>query len=346
MGLGDHAGQQEARVALSVVVPLYRGARFLEALVAELRRLKDSWDSAGAPLALVEVVFADDAAVDGSGTLAEELARRHDWIRVIHLSRNYGQHAATAAGMLHTVGDWVATLDEDLQHPPALLPRLLARAVEESADVVYAAPLQGPHQRRWRNWTSRGYKRLLGWLSGNPAVRQFNSFRVVRGPIARAASSVIGHDGYLDVILSWFTTRVATVTMSLRDVRVEDGGAAGYDLHRLLSHARRLLVSSRSTIFRGAIVAGLLVLVASLGAAAWISLREWLDPGSAGARGWTSLMAVIAFYGGLGTFLTGAVLEYLNVIVLNAQGKPPFFLVDRSGDSRLREWFARHPPVD
>lgn len=346
MGLGENDGQQAARATLSVVVPLYRGAPFLEALVEQLARLRATWDAAGAPLALVEVIFADDAAVDGSGTLADELARRHGWIRVVHLSRNYGQHAATAAGVLHTVGDWVATLDEDLQHPPALLPRLLARAVEESADVVYAAPLQGPHRRRWRNWTSRSYKQLLGWLSGNPAVRHFNSFRVVRGPIARAASSVIGHDGYLDVVMGWFTTRVGTVTMSLRDVRVEGTGASGYDLRRLLSHARRLLVSSRATIFRGAIVAGLLVLVASLGAAGLISFREWLDPGSAGARGWTSLMAVIAFYGGLGTFLVGAVLEYMNVIVLNAQGKPPFFLVDRSGDTRLREWFARQPPAD
>lgn len=177
--------------------------------------------------------------------------------------------------------------------------------------MVYAAPLHGPHRRRWRNWTSRSYKQLLGWLSGNPALRHFNSFRVVRGPIARAASSVIDHDGYLGVVMGWFTTRVGMVTMSLRDVRVEGTGASDYDLRRLLSHARRLLVSSRSTIFRGAIVAGLL-LVASPGAAGLISFREWLDPGSAGARGWTSLMAVIAFHGGHGTFLVAAVLECMN----------------------------------
>lgn len=344
MGSASREYERRDRTTVSVVVPLYRGAAFLEALVGEVAHLRSAWETAAAPLELVELVLADDASGDGSSALAERLALRHAWIRVIHLSRNYGQHAATAAGVLHSVGDWVATLDEDLQHPPARLPLLLACAVRESADVVYAAPTEGPHRRQWRNWTSRTYKRLLGWLSGNTAVRHFNSFRVVRGPVARAASSVIGHDGYLDVVLGWFTARVATVTMPLRDERIETGGAAGYDLHRLLSHARRLLVSSRSTIFRGAILAGLLVLVASLGAAGLISLREWLDPGSAGARGWTSLMAVIAFYGGLGTFLVGALLEYMNVIVLNAQGKPPFFVIDRSGDARLREWFACHPP--
>ncbi len=326
---------------LSVIVPVYRGAGYLEALLGEVGLLKANWEATGAPLELVEVVLVDDAAVDGSGTLAESLSRRYNWVRVIHLSRNYGQHAATAAGILHCFGDWVATLDEDLQHPPAMIPKLLARAVGESADVVYALPVDGPHRQYWRNWSSRAYKTVLGWLSGNPEIRQFNSFRIVRGPIARAASSVIGHDGYLDVVLGWFTNRVATVALPLRDLRTHTGGAPGYSFRRLLSHARRLVVSSRSTIFRGAILAGLVVLVLSLGAATLISLREWLDPGSAGARGWTSLMAVIAFYGGLGTFLVGALLEYMNVLVLNAQGKPPFFLIDRSGDERLRDWFQR-----
>ena len=71
------------------------------------------------------------------------------------LSRNFGQHPATVAGVLHSSGDWIATLDEDGQHPPAQLVTLLVHAAESHADLVYAEPVSGVHDSRVRDAISR-----------------------------------------------------------------------------------------------------------------------------------------------------------------------------------------------
>src|SRR6478735_3726841 len=106
-------------ITLSVVVPVYSGADYLAALIAEIDRVRTGWSDSGAPLRLVEAILVDDAAVDSSPTIADRLASEKEWVTVIHLARNFGQHPATIAGILHTSGDWIITLDEDLQHPPA-----------------------------------------------------------------------------------------------------------------------------------------------------------------------------------------------------------------------------------
>ena len=78
-------------------------------------------------------------------------------------------------------------------------------------------------------------------LGGNANISLFNSFRLIRGPLARAASSVCGHETYFDMALSWFTTRVEFAPMILNDQRYIENQASGYQLSTLLSHARRLL---------------------------------------------------------------------------------------------------------
>ncbi len=232
------------RQCLSIVVPVYRGERYLEQLVAELASLRGMLLRERSPVEVDRAIFVDDAAVDGSGPLLDRLAAQHAWIEVLHLPRNAGQHVATAAGLARAPGDWIATLDEDLQHRPESLLPLLAAAAAASADLVYAAPHGGVHRTFYRDASSLTAKFLIGLLSGNRNVRHFNSFRVVRGPIARAAATEITAGTYLDIALSWFAERVVVVPLSLVDRRDLAGLPGGYDLPGLLRHAKRMLLTS------------------------------------------------------------------------------------------------------
>lgn len=135
-------------VSVSIVVPVYSGEAYLGRLVEEITKLKTQWAEQNAPIMLAEAILVDDSAIDGSPSLIDRIADEYDWVVPLHLSRNYGQHPATAAGILHSVGNWVVTMDEDLQHPPGKIPDLLARAVAESADVVYAKPTAAVHRAR------------------------------------------------------------------------------------------------------------------------------------------------------------------------------------------------------
>jgi glycosyltransferase involved in cell wall biosynthesis len=293
------------------------------------------WDGA-----LEEAVFVDDSSVDDSSILLDRLQDEHDWVKVIHLSRNYGQHPATIAGILHSSGEWVVTLDEDLQHPPALIEELLAAVAAHGHDLVYAKPVGPVHGRANRDLTSRLYKRMMARLAGNPHIPEFNSFRLIRGSIARAAASVCGHETYLDMALSWFTTRIGALEMPLTDHRVISGGASGYSIRSLISHARRMAVSSPTKALRWGAAIGLITMLVAAVYASFIVIQKILAPEAIPITGWTSLFVSILFFGGIISFLIGAILEYISVILLHVQGKPTFFVVDRSNDVLIAEYFA------
>jgi len=332
------------RILVSTVTPVYQGAATLEELVRQLDRERQAWDRDGLPLELVEAIFVDDDSIDDSAAILADLAARYPWVRAVTLSRNFGQHPATVAGILHSSGDWIATLDEDLQHEPRFVLQLLREAVEHGWDIAYAKPLDHVHESLFRDQSSRIYKWLLTLATGNPNVRAFNSFRVLRGSVARAAASVSSHDTYLDVVLGWFSRHLGTLPLALKDQRYVARQASGYTFFKLLSHARKLLVSSQTKWLRLGAMVGVGAMVFSIALALYMLGQKLSYPASIDVRGWLSLFLGIVFFGGLSSFLLGVVLEYLSTLLLQSQGKPTFFVVDRTRDAILREFFARQAP--
>jgi glycosyltransferase involved in cell wall biosynthesis len=325
-------------IALSAVVPVYRGADYLPALVNELAAVREQFAASGKPVRLVEAVFVDDGAVDHSAAVLDELKERFPWVRVLTLSRNFGQHPATVAGILHTSGDWVATLDEDLQHPPAELFGLLAKAVTDGRDLVYAKPERGPHGSWFRDASSRGVKAVVSRLSGNPHVGSFNSFRMIRGSVARAAAAVSTGKTFFDIALGWFTTRVGLVRLPLTDLRYQKEGKSGYSAKTLVRHAGRLLMSSEVKLLRAGVLVGIAALVLSVVVAAVVVVLKWRSPEAIVAPGWASLVVAVMFFGGLSTFLAGMAVEYAGRVSNHILGRPTFFAVDRGKDRVLKKY--------
>lgn len=341
----SHAAQGPHTSLHSVIVPVYRGAPFLRDLVQALERVRDDWEVEFAPLALAEVIFVDDASVDESFDesfeILSELTVQHPWVRVIQLSRNFGQHPATIAGILHTSGDWVCTLDEDLQHPPESLPAILEHAVTQSCDVVYAQPLKAVHESALRDMGSRLFKSLNSTLSGNPHVRKFNSFRVIRGNVARAAASVSSAETYYDIALCWFTNRVGHMPLIMKDRRFIEHKQSGYNLFGLLRHARRMLFSSKIDVLRLGAAVGFIALLGAVGMSAYVLICKLFFPEVIQAKGWTSLSLMVLFFGGLSSFMLGIALEYILIILMKTQGQPTFLVIDRNQDQVLQNWFRQ-----
>lgn len=333
----------EVATSVSVIIPVYCGEKYLRRLVEEIRLVRERWLESGAPLVLAEAIFVDDSALDGSPALIDALAAEHPWIVPLHMMRNFGQHPATIAGVLHSSGDWVVTIDEDMQHPPASIEALLRHAVRQQADIVYAKPNHAVHEAKSRDWTSRTFKGLMSALIGNKHVRDFNSFRLIRGPLARAASSVCGYETYFDIALSWYTKRVSVLPLTLKDERFIESGKSGYTFRKLLTHARRLLISSQVKIVRMFGVVGLMVVLMSIVGFIWIIGAKTLAPDTYAPSGWASIMVLILFFGGFITLMLAVMLEYLSTLVLAANGKPIFFTFDRSADKVLIAHFGGSP---
>lgn len=326
------------KVLLSVVVPVYQGSAYLPDLVSALKQERERFEAAGDPVRLAEAIFVDDGSVDRSESVLRELARENDWVTVITLSRNFGQHPATIAGILHASGDWVASIDEDLQHHPRHLAALLRHAVRNGSDIVYAKPEGAVHRAFWRDAGSSVFKRFVGLVTRNPFVRQFNSYRMMRGTIARAAAAVCANDPYFDIAACWFTNRIGVLPLEMHDQRFALSGASGYDFRSLLRHGARMMASSELKFLRFGAAAGALTLFASVVMSLVVIFLRFFRPETIQARGWVSLVLVTSFFGGLISFLAGITLELATALSVRAKGKPTFFVVDRGRDAILTDW--------
>lgn len=330
-------------INVSIVIPVYSGEKYLKDLFQQILDLKVRWAGGRKILHLSEAIFVVDDAKDNSEQILRHMAQENDMLKIVTLSRNYGQHASTIAGISASTGDWVVTLDEDLQHPPAYIEEMLGVAAENSSDVVYINPLNNVHSSFFRDKSSRIYKRVIEYLTGNNHIRKANSFRLIRGDIARSTAAACGYNTYLDVALGWFTDRFVTLDKPLEDQRYIKTGSSGYNLKSLLSHASRLAFSSHIKILRLATFIGVFSLVLTFIAIVALIIMKIFFPDVVIARGWTSLMLVNFAIGGMILFLLGIILEYISLLVFKAHGRPLYSVIDRSSDKLLKDYFQKKP---
>ncbi len=328
-------------ITLSTVTPVYSGEEYLPILADQLDQLRTRWEQQSAPLKLVECIFVNDGSIDDSALVLKELDEKYSWITVITLSRNYGQHAATVAGICHTFTDWVVTLDEDLQHKPEHIEDLLKAQVEHNADIIYARPASSAHGNSWRDKSSNLVKSILAKLTSTPQIRLFNSFRLMRGSIARAAASSSSSNTYFDIAISWFTKSCNSIDLQLEDKRFVEQKGSGYGFIKLVKHARRLIVSSEFNIASVGLTIGMSSILFAFFIAVISIFQKIFFPETINSAGWTSLITVVTFFSGIIIALLCIALEYLNVTVLNNLGRPTFFTVDRSQDRILSDWLNK-----
>ncbi|WP_159501791.1 glycosyltransferase [Microbacterium sp. 18062] len=313
---------------LSVVIPVYGGEKTLRSVVDEVAELTSGFVTADGYSATVhEVVLVFDHGRDRSAEVIRALASERSYVKAVWLSRNFGQHAATLAGIASSGGDWVVTLDEDGQHDPAAIGSLLDTAMRESADVVYAEPTNKPPHGYLRNTASRTSKRLLETVFGGGQASHFNSFRLILGEVGRSVAAYSGTGVYLDVALSWVAAHIVTSPVHLRE---EGDRRSGYSYRRLMAHFWRMILTSGTRGLRLVTALGLLFAVGGVVFALYLVIMRF----SMGdiPEGWTSQMVLTAL--GIGAVLVslGIVAEYLGVAVNMALGKPAYLIV-RDPDS-------------
>lgn len=310
--------------SISVVVPVYQGERTLPALLEEISPLTEAFvTEAGHHVVVSEVLLVHDNGPDRSAEVMRKLALAHSWVRLVWLSRNFGQHAATLAGMASSGGDWIVTLDEDGQHDPAAISSMLDVAMAERADVVYAKPINEAPHSFVRNSASRIAKSLLRASSGSTRSTDFQSYRLILGEIGRSVAAYAGTGVYLDVAVGWVAKRVSTCPVVLRS---EGNRPSGYSLRSLTSHFWRMVLSSGTRGLRLVSVLGVLFATAGFLLAIYFILAATVwnieTP-----QGWPSLMVVLLLSSGAVLFSLGVIAEYIGVAVNMAMGKPLYLIV-------------------
>jgi glycosyltransferase involved in cell wall biosynthesis len=208
--------------SISVVTPVYNG----EGSVAELyRRLGEVL-----PRIAVEheIILVNDGSRDRSWDVISELSSRSQAVRGLNLMRNYGQHNALLCGIRAAKYDVIETTDDDLQHPPEEIPRLL-----EGFDVVYGAA-EEEQNGLMRALASRMTRLTLRTAIGADVARNVSAFRVFRTQLREAFSCYQSPFVSIDVLLTWATTRFDAPTVTFQP---RHSGSSNYTFTKLVRHA-------------------------------------------------------------------------------------------------------------
>ena len=316
---------------VSIVIPVYQGEHTLAALVDEIARLAvPTLTADGHEFQVTELLLVNDQGPDRSDEVIRELAAAHDFIRPVWLSRNFGQHPATLAGIASSSGDWIVTMDEDGQHDPADIADFLDVALSQGSQLVYADPVNKPPHNMLRNGSSRLAKWVFSTFLTGGSEGSFQSYRMVLGEIGRSVAAYAGSGVYLDVAMGWVAGPTASCPVTLRN---EGERRSGYSTRRLLSHFWRLALSSGTHALRMVSALGVLFAVGGIAYAIYLVLVRFTSDTT--PEGWTSTMVLVLVSTGVILFSLGVIAEYVGVAVNMAMGKPLYLIVGDPKDGPL-----------
>lgn len=296
---------------VSVVVPVYNSAPILPKLVA---RLKDVLAELRGDY---EIVLVNDCSVDGSWTEIVALAEADATVRGIDLSRNYGQHAATLAGIRATRGDVVVTIDDDLQNPPEEIPRLLAK-LDEGYDVVYGIAVTGDRGLVRNVFTSMA-KRALRIAIGPDVPTNVSGYRAFRTSLRQAFEDFRSPYVSVDVLLSWGARSFASLPVR-HEPRRE--GRSGYTYGALATHALNVLTGFTTRPLRVMSLIGLATVVFGAGVLVYVLGYYIVNEGD--VPGFPFLASIITLFAGVQLLSLGTIGEYMARIHMRTMGRPSY----------------------
>lgn len=297
--------------SLSVVVPVYNCETILPELVKRLRAVLED-DGAE-----YEIVLVNDYSEDESWSEIVALAEADPRVRGLDLMRNYGQHAATLAGIRAARGDVVITIDDDLQNPPEEIPRLLAK-LDEGHDIVYGIALTGD-RGFLRNILTRLTKLALRIAIGAHAPTSVSGYRAFRTHLRRAFDDFRSPYVSIDVLLSWGTSRFASVPVR-HEPRRE--GRSGYTYGALAKHALNVLTGFTVRPLRVVSLIGLATMLFGAGVLAYVLVYFLVHQGD--VPGFPFLASIIAIFSGVQLLSLGTVGEYIARMHTRLMGQPPY----------------------
>lgn len=314
---------RDACLEVSVVIPVYRGEDTLPALLEELSALHEPQQTpAGRSFRVAEVLLVWDRGPGTSDQVIRRLEHTYDWVRPVWLSRNFGQHAATLAGMTSSGGDWIVTMDEDGQQDPGFIGAMIDTAYAHGAQLVYGQPTNPPPHSTLRNAGSKVAKGIFVRFLADQEFEEFNSYRLVLGEVGRSVAAYTGNGVYLDVALSWVVADVTTCAVTARS---EGRPAGNYNYGRLFSHFGRLVVSSGTKPLFFVSFLGVAFVIIGVLATVWVLYGRFV--GNLPVNGWASMVIALMVVGGAILLSLGIIAQYIGAATNMSLGKPLYVVV-------------------
>src|SRR5438093_4442085 len=312
--------QTHERRSISVVTPVYNG----EASVGELcRRLAEVLPRVATQY---EIILVNDGSRDRSWDIISDLCSQSPAVRGLNLMRNYGQHNALLCGIRAAKYDLVVTMDDDLQHPPEEIPRLLAR-LEEGFDVVYGAP-EVERNGLMRALASGITRLALRAAAGSDVAKNVSALRIFRTQLREAFADYQSPFVSIDVLLTWATTRFGAIRVPFQP---RHSGSSNYTFTKLVRHALDMMTGFSIAPLQLASLIGFACTLFGLAVFLYVFIRYCLE-GS--VPGFPFLASIIAIFSGAQLFALGVIGEYLARVHFRTMNRPVYVVRSVSGESK------------
>jgi glycosyltransferase involved in cell wall biosynthesis len=309
---------QIAAPALSVVVPLYNEAGNVEPLMAAIHQAlspgSDAW----------EVILVDDGSDDGTWEGISRAASTYSQLRGLSFTRNFGKDKALLAGLHHATGEAIITLDGDLQHPPSVIPVLVAEW-KKGHRIVYTRRHTAEGTNIFKRLTSRIFYRLFSMLSGIALSAGSSDFRLLDRGVLKSLETMRDSGSFLRGLMQWTGYHSTTIDYQAQERQT---GKTKYSLLKMSQLAWNAILSFSVIPLKMGIWVGLLTSFLAL-----IEIVYVVNRYLAGATvpGWASLACLISFMFGVLFILVGIIGAYLANIFEILKNRPPYLVEHRAG---------------
>ena len=306
---------------VSFVIPCYRSAEMLPDVIREIREaMGDIGDYD------YEVVLVNDCSPDNTFEVIRKLCEEYPQITGINLAKNFGQHSALMAGFHHVKGDIVVCLDDDGQTPAEEVGKLLS-GIEQGADVVYAK-YDRKHHSGFRNWGSRVNEKMTRVMLGKPKELYISSYFAARRFVIEEVKRYENAYPYVIGLVLRSTKNIINVNVTHRDRKA---GESGYTLGKLLTLWFNGFTAFSVKPLRMATLSGAgFAVIGFLYGIYTIIKKVFINPPGL-VTGFSALMSVLVFMGGMLMLMLGLVGEYLGRIYISMNNSPQFVIREMVG---------------
>ncbi|MCK9236789.1 MAG: glycosyltransferase family 2 protein [Thiopseudomonas sp.] len=300
----------------SIVVPVYKSTNSLKILTQKVHDLFNR-ELQGKSYELILV--NDSPFHQATCEILAELHQQYSFVKIIEFTQNFGQQSAVLCGIANSIGDYIITLDDDMQHDPADIPKLIE---QQSHDIVIAKFKTKKHNLFKRATSSiKGYFDYI--ILDKPKHIKLTSFRLINRIIADNLLKIGTSYPFIPALL--FSVSKDIVNVEVEHYAREDG-KSNYTLGKMIQVFTNLLISNSSLLLKWIGYLGLTVALISLMYAGVIVYRRIFFEVS--LQGWSSIMVTILFFGGTIMFTLGVIGEYLVRIIHTSENKPHYFIRD------------------
>ena len=297
---------------VSIILPVFDEEKNIVPFYDEIKKYLSATD---------ELIFIDDGSTDNTFLEIQQLSNANNNIKCISLSRNFGHQNALMAGLQHAKGDYIITMDGDLQHPPALIPVMIEK-LKEGYDIVITKRTKTNNTGALKIIFSKVFYRFINSISDTHIEPNASDFRAFNKKILSNILLFKERELFLRGIFSWIGFRTATVDFEAPERRF---GKTKYSFGKMTRLALKGITSFSFKPLRVAIFIGSIISLAAF-AFGIFALVSYYKGNT--VPGWASTIIAIMFLGGTQLLAIGLLGEYIASLFIESKNRP-LFLIDK-----------------